>query len=63
MTGHLLLVRDHDHRVAATPEGVEEGEDFVASLRVEIAGGLVGEEDEEGGEERPGDGDALALGA
>ena len=44
-------------------ELVEEGHDLIAGVGVEVAGGLVGEDDGGLVDEGAGDGDALALAA
>ena len=61
--GDVGFVGDDDDGVAAMVELVEERHDLVAGLGVEVAGGLVGEDDRGAIDERAGDGDALALSA
>ncbi len=43
--GDVGLVRDEDDGVALGMQSVEEGHDLVAGLGVEVAGGLVGQDD------------------
>src|SRR4051812_16176847 len=57
----VVLVRDHDDRVAARRELAEEVEDFAAGLRVEISGRLVGEQQRRLVDQRACDRDTLAL--
>ena len=55
-------MRDEDERLAVAADGrLEQGDDLPAVSGVQIAGGLVGQD--EGGlmDERPADGDALLL--
>ena len=60
----LLVVRDHhDRRLVLAVQGAEDGHDFVAHLRVEVAGRFVREQDARPADDRPGDGDALLLAA
>ena len=47
----------------ASVEVVEQGEHVGGRRRVEVAGGLVGEDQRGLGDQRPGDGDALLLAA
>jgi hypothetical protein len=61
--GDVGLVGDEDDGVALGVEFVEEGHDLVAGLGVEVAGGLVGEDDGGLVDQGAGDGDALALAA
>ncbi len=57
-------MRDHHDRLAQLADGVaEEGEDLGAGAGVEIAGGLVGEDDVGLARQRAGAGDALLLAA
>ena len=62
-TGDVLVVRDHHDRRALVVQPVEQVEDGRAGGLVEVAGGLVGEQDPRRVHERPGDGDPLALAA
>jgi hypothetical protein len=59
--GDVGFVGDEDDGVAAGVERVKEGHDFVAGFGVEVAGGLVGEDDGGPVDEGAGNGDALAL--
>jgi hypothetical protein len=61
--GDVGLVGDEHDGVAAGVEGVEEGHDLEAGFGVEVAGGLVGEDDGGVVDQGAGDGDALALAA
>jgi hypothetical protein len=61
--GDVGLVGDEDDGVALGLEIVEEGHDLDAGLGVEVAGGLVGEDDGGVVDQGAGDGDALALSA
>ena len=61
--GEPRLVGDEDDGVAAPVQLVEEPDDLLAGGGVEVAGGLVGEEERGLAHERAGDGDALALAA
>ena len=62
--GGLGVVGDHeDGLVELAAGGAEHGEDGVGVLGVEVAGGLVGEDDGGAGDEGAGDGDALLLAA
>ena len=61
--GDVRLVGDEDDGVALGVEVVEERHDLLAGLGVEVAGGLVGEDDGGTVDQRAGDGDALALAA
>ena len=61
--GDIGFVGDEDDGVAFCVELIEEGHDFGAGLGVEVAGGLVGEDDGRTVDEGAGDGDALALAA
>ena len=56
------VVGDHHDRLAELAHGLaHEGEDLGAGAGVEVAGGLVGEDDLRPAGECPGDGDALLL--
>src|SRR3954469_2763320 len=61
--GDVRLVGDQDHGVARPVELVEELHDLLGSGRVEVAGGLVGEQDGRLVDQGAGDGHALALAA
>ncbi len=61
--GDIILVGDHDDGIAAAVELVEDLEDLVARAGIEVAGRLVGEQDQWRVGEGAGDGDALALSA
>ena len=62
--GGARVVRDHDDRLAVLlVERGEQVEDLVAGLAIEIAGGLVAEQQRRVGDDRPGDADALLLAA
>ena len=57
----ILLVGDDEDRLSRGVELDEEPDDLVRRLGVEVPGGLVGEEDARLIDQRPRDGDALAL--
>src|SRR5436190_13916401 len=59
--GDVGLVRDEDDRVAPRVQPMEHLHDFLAGLRVEVAGRLVGEQDGRVVHQGARDGDALAL--
>ena len=61
--GDVGLVGDEHDGVARLVEALEERHDLDAGLRVEVAGGLVGEQDRRIVHQRARDGDALALAA
>src|SRR6185369_12166573 len=61
--GDVGLVGYDDDGVALGLELVEEGHDFDAGFGVEVASGLVGQDDAGAVDEGAGDGDALALSA
>src|SRR5579863_202874 len=61
--GDIRFMGDEDDGVAVLVQPPEERHDFLAGLRIEIAGGLVGEEDRRIVDERASDGHALALSA
>ena len=62
--GGLGVVGDHqDGLVELAAGGAEHFEDGVGVFGVEVAGGLVGEDDGGAGDEGAGDGDALLLAA
>jgi hypothetical protein len=61
---HLRFVRDHqDGDAVLAVERDEQVHDLVAALAVEVAGRLVGEQDQRAGDDGAGDGDALLLAA
>src|SRR5690606_2697719 len=57
----VLVVRDHEERGAEPVERLEEAHELLSRRRVEVARGLIGEEDGGAVDEGAGDGDALAL--
>ena len=60
----LLIVGDHDHRLAEVVDGAaQQLEHLGRGLGVEVAGRLVGEDDRRARDERPRDRDALRLAA
>ena len=59
----VIVGDDEDGGAEALVEVADEREDLGAGVRVEVAGGLVGEQDGRGEGEGAGDGDALALAA
>ena len=61
--GHVVVVGDHEDRLAARVEAAEQLDDLVAALGVEGAGGLVGQQQRRLVGQGPGDGQALALAA
>ena len=61
--GDVVVVGDHQDRLAALVEAAEQLDHLVAALGVEGAGGLVGEQERRLVGEGPGDGEALALAA
>ena len=61
--GDFVLVRDQDDRAALAVQLREERHDLLAGLGVEVAGGLVGQQDRGRIDQRPGNGHALALAA
>ena len=61
--GDVRLVGDQHNGVAVGVQRIEERHDLQAGLGVEVAGGLVGQENLGGVEQRPGDGHALLLAA
>src|SRR5947207_3000540 len=60
---NVVLVRDHDDRLAAAVQVAEHLHQLGAGGRVEVPGGLIGEQDGGLVHERPGDRDPLALAA
>src|SRR5438045_3328098 len=63
MVGDVALVGDHDDRVALAVQLLEQPHDLLAGGGVEVAGGLVREQDGGTHDQRAGDGHALALAA
>src|SRR5262245_11084958 len=61
LAGDARVVRDDDDRLAAGVHLVEDLQDLVARLRVEVAGGLVGQHQRRLHHQRARDGRALAL--
>ena len=61
--GDIVFVSHQNDGVALGVEICEQSHDFIAGFRVEISGGLVGENDGGRIHQRPGDGHALALSA
>ena len=60
--GRLRVVgHEHDRLVALDTGAPQRVEDLDAGRVVEVAGGLVGEQERRAGDHRPGDGDALLL--
>src|SRR3712207_3189972 len=58
---HLLVVGCDEHGGADTVDPVQELHDAHARVRVEVSGGLVGDQDRRLRDEGPGDRDALLL--
>ena len=59
-----MVVADHEHGLAhVVGDHFEHGHYFTAALAVEAGGGFISEDDDGVVDERPGDGDALALAA
>ena len=63
MVGDVVLVGDQDDRAALGVQLLEQAEHVGGRARVEVAGGLVGEDHRRFGHERAGDRDALLLAA
>ena len=62
--GGVRVVRHHDDGLLELPvEPLEQVEDLVGRLAVEVAGGLVGEQQRRVGDDRARDRDALLLAA
>ena len=59
--GDLRVVGDQHHGVAVVAQPLEQGEDFLAGLRIQRAGGFVGEQDRRMVDQRARDGHALLL--
>src|SRR6185312_11671925 len=57
----VVVVRCHDDRGAGAVDPLEQQHDPLAGLRVEVAGGLVGQQHQRAVDERTGDGDPLLL--
>ena len=64
MVGGQHVVGDQKNRTVEFPvQVIEKVEDFLARVRIEIAGGFITEKQGRSEDKRPGDGDALALAA
>src|SRR5438874_2340588 len=64
LPGDALVVRSHERRAAFAAHQIEElGEDNIRGVLVEVAGGLVGEDQRRLVGERAGHGDALLFAA
>ena len=62
--GHFRIVGDDDQRGALLPAGVpDQLQDFTGGLQIQVAGGLIGEQDLGRRDQRPGDAHALLLAA
>ena len=62
--GGLRVVRHHDHRLAVLPvEHLQQGQDLVRSRAIQVARGLVADEQHGIRHDGPGDGHALFLAA
>ena len=61
--GDVGLVGDQHHGDPALAERLEDGQHFEAGVRIEIAGGLVAQDELRRADQRPGDGHALLLAA
>src|SRR5271157_5203400 len=59
--GDIMVVSDENDVVALLVESIEQRHDLDAGLRIEVAGGLVGENDRRTADERTSDSDTLAL--
>ena len=55
------VVGDHHDRRAGAVDPVQQAHDLDRGVRVEVSGGLVGQQDQRPVHERPGDGDPLLL--
>ncbi len=62
--GNNRVVRDHQNRfVVLADQLIDEGHDFIGALAVQVAGGLVAEEERGVGDYGASDSDALLLSA
>src|SRR5262249_12618817 len=61
--GDVMLVSDQDNRIALRLQAIEKSHDFVAGLRVEVAGRFVGENDRRPVYQRSGNRYSLTLAA
>ena len=61
VSGDILFVRHDDDGLPGLVQILEEVDDLDRGLRIEVAGGFVGQQDTGVVDERPGDRDALAL--
>ena len=62
--GNQGVVRDHQHGfMVVRDELLDQGHDFIGAFAVEVAGGLVAEQEGGIGDDGAGDGDALFLAA
>ena len=61
--GDRMVVRDRHDRRARRVQLLQQREDVRAGAGVQVAGGLVGEQDRRAADQRPGDRHALALAA
>ena len=59
--GYARIVGDEDHRMPLGAEGFENTQNFFARPGIQIAGGLVGQDQRGMGGDGPGDGRALLL--
>ena len=60
---HVVVVRHQDDRLPVLVEVVDQVQHLGAGARIEVAGGLVGQDDERIVHQRAGDGHALLLAA
>ena len=56
-----IVRRDDQRRLSFRDDRIKQFDDFLAGMRIEIAGGFIGENQFRLIDERPGDGHALAL--
>src|SRR5438309_6052631 len=61
VTSDIGFMRDHNDRIAALIEILEQRHDFLTGFGIEIAGRLVGQNDGWLGDQRAGDGHPLPL--